>query len=118
MNSRIMTKRSKPRLGILAIFCSLLFLTACTSAIAPVADNHRDHALTAFLDEATINAVQRFQQTPWGDAITLQAGERYYAASGRICRRLLLHQETDGQGQVALACKSTQGWESVRALTR
>lgn len=113
-------QHDRSRWLVAALLGALWVLSGCAgmaSSDSPMAA--ADPAqLTTFLNEAASGAEREFDQTPWGEAITLRAGERYFAASGRTCRRLLIQQQTDLGARPALACETTDGWESVRALTR
>ena len=73
--------------------------------------------LAGFLADATQGEQARFGTTLWGDDAVLRAGERYYAASGRVCRAFQVRAESDAASQAALACRTPTGWERVETLT-
>ena len=73
--------------------------------------------LAGFLADATRGEQAGFGVTPWGNDTVLRAGERYYAASGRICRALQVRDESDSALQAALACRTQTGWERVDSLS-
>ena len=73
-------------------------------------------SLTAFLDEATQGDQARFDETPWGQDALLRVGERYYAASGRVCRRLQRRNDRGAFTEAALACRTDSGWVAAEPL--
>ena len=87
--------------------------TASPSADPAPVINER---LAGFLADATRGEQARFGTTPWGDDTVLHAGERYYAASGRICRAFEVKGASDSAPRSALACRTHSGWERVEAM--
>ena len=74
-------------------------------------------SLSQFMENAnTGQSVNAGADSPWGSA-RIEAGRRYYAASGRICRELIV--ERPGyRGVPGVACRvSPNEWVNVRAIT-
>lgn len=73
-------------------------------------------SLADFLDEATRGEQARFDETPWGADALIRVGARYYAASGRVCRRIQMRDERGAFTEAALACRAGSDWEAAEPL--
>ncbi|WP_445000698.1 DVU3141 family protein [Halomonas mongoliensis] len=76
-----------------------------------------DDNLSGFLAQAPAGAVLSLAQSPWGNQVEVIAEETYLAASGRECRRLQVMRTDASQVTHALACATSQGWETRRLIT-
>lgn len=72
--------------------------------------------LNGFLAQAPDGAILNLATSPWGNQVEVTAGDTYFAASGRECRKLRVDKAAQGETR-ALACKTPQGWESRRLIT-
>jgi hypothetical protein len=70
-----------------------------------------------FLANAASADTLRLVQSPWGEGITVTALAHYRAASGRLCRRLVIT-PPQGEAQAALACQVDHAWQWVRPITQ
>ncbi|MBT8420634.1 MAG: hypothetical protein KJO08_07205 [Gammaproteobacteria bacterium] len=74
--------------------------------------------LSSFLKNALSQSKVRFENTPWGDKVTIRAGRLYFAASDRICRKLFVLPDGGSNTSSAIACETPEGaWVPVRAVT-
>lgn len=95
----------------------LIYGCASTQVSTPNMDAEKHTQLNEFLDQASPNASLEVAESPWGSNVILQASPTYFAASGRKCRDLLIH---DGPAtRPGLVCRTTTGqWEAVRPIAR
>ncbi len=75
-----------------------------------------DENASDFLSQSPGGAVTTLAESPWGRDVEVVADEPYHAASGRKCRRLSVVSASTGPQQ-AVACETTQGWETQRLVT-
>ena len=75
-----------------------------------------DDNLSGFLAQAPAGAVMSLAESPWGANADVIADEPYFAASGRECRQLQIISGGDSARQ-AVACETSNGWESRRLVT-
>lgn len=108
-----------PSLRLLRVAVPALWLLGgCAStALQPPEPAAALDPLHQFLDTASADSVLESVNTPWGSGITLQVAPPYFAASGRECRDLLIH---DGSiTRPGLTCRNSSGhWEAVRPIAR
>ncbi|GAA3712616.1 hypothetical protein GCM10022421_19910 [Oceanisphaera sediminis] len=73
--------------------------------------------LNQYLSSATANAAV-LASSPWGPKVQIMAGQPYFAASGRTCRKLQVSQP-NGNTQHQIACKADTGnWTLTRPVTQ
>jgi len=83
-----------------------------------VSESVQEERVSAFLASAAPSDVSEFASTPWGENVIVQAGERYFSASGRYCRKLTVFNNS-GNESLQLACEIHRGsWEPVRLVTQ
>lgn len=70
-----------------------------------------------FLSDAAPGETRAFDASPWGSPATITAEAPYFAASGRHCRPLAIESPSMNHAP-GLACRSNNGWEWVRPVTR
>lgn len=70
--------------------------------------------LQEFLDGSAGRASLVLAQSPWGHEVEVTAEPGYFAASGRVCRHLVI---AGGHTPRALACRTAEGWRAQRAVT-
>lgn len=75
-----------------------------------------DENLNGFLAQAPAGAVISLAESPWGENVEVIADEGYFSASGRECRKLQIMSGSDSVRQ-AVACETSDGWESRRLVT-
>ena len=91
---------------------------AANSESEMVAVSVQEEKVSAFLASAAPSDVSEFASTPWGENVLVQAGERYFSASGRYCRNLTVFNNS-GNESLQLACEIHRGsWEPVRLVTQ
>jgi len=91
---------------------------AANSESEMVSESVQEERVSAFLASAAPSDVSEFASTPWGENVLVQAGERYFSASGRYCRKLTVFSNS-GNESSELACEIRQGsWEPVRLVTQ
>jgi len=108
---------------------TLLFLLTVSALVSgcgawPVVSEHRapdavpEHFPDAFqsmLSLAPAGSSAHLERSPWGREVGVLLHEPYYAASGRICRGVMV--SSDGMRRPALVCERRDGnWEPVRLL--
>lgn len=62
--------------------------------------------VSSFLDSAAPGSVIAVPTSPWGSNVEVVAHERYFAASGRICRELTVSNQRDLPSK-ELACRTS-----------
>ncbi|WP_156961893.1 DVU3141 family protein [Cobetia amphilecti] len=79
--------------------------------------------VSSFLDSAAPGSVIAVPTSPWGSNVEVVAHERYFAASGRICRELTVSNQRDLPGK-ELACRTSNDgkagegtWVTQRLVT-
>ena len=83
-----------------------------------VSESVQEKRVSAFLASAAASDVAEFVSTPWGENVLVQAGELYFSASGRYCRKLTVLNNS-GNESLQLACEIRPGsWEPVRLVTQ
>lgn len=71
--------------------------------------------LSTFLAHAPAGATKAYQESAWGENVVIVAGDIYSAASGAVCRKLLV--ERDSALEPGLSCsKDGESWFKARAL--
>ena len=92
--------------------------TQSSSAEKLVTASVLEDKISIFLTSAAPLSISEFASTPWGKDVLLQAGESYFSASGRNCRKLTVL-DIGGNESLQLACEIRGGsWESVRLVTQ
>ncbi|NVN56275.1 hypothetical protein FLM52_10805 [bacterium Scap17] len=79
--------------------------------------------VSSFLDSASPGGVIAVPTSPWGSNVEVVAHERYFAASGRICRELTVSNNRDLPSK-ELACRTSNDgkagegtWVTQRLVT-
>ncbi len=79
--------------------------------------------VSSFLDSAAPGSVVAVPTSPWGSNVEVVAHERYFAASGRICRELTVSNQRD-LPKKELACRTSNDgkagegtWVTQRLVT-
>ena len=79
--------------------------------------------VSSFLDSAAPGSVIAVATSPWGSNVEVVAHERYFAASGRICRELTVSNQRDLPSK-ELACRTSNDgkagegtWVTQRLVT-
>jgi len=74
------------------------------------------NAVGQLLEQEPTGSRFRISQSPWGtDVVIAMQADRYAAASGRTCRRILI--DPDGLPRLGLACRLEDGtWVESRVL--
>ena len=79
--------------------------------------------VSSFLDSAAPGSVIAVPTSPWGSNVEAVAHERYFAASGRICRELTVSNQRDLPSK-ELACRTSNDgkagegtWVTQRLVT-
>lgn len=124
--SRLNTMKQPPRVSVSLglsgyLAAGVLLLAGCQSIPTKAPGDTRQNVLTAeissFLSDAAVGEQRRFEASPWGAPVTITAEQAYFAASGRPCRPLAITSSSLDQAP-GLACRSNNGWEWVRPITR
>lgn len=110
-----------PKQALLSLLI-VISLSACAVAPgsypAPGAPSQMQlpSAFRHFLTHAPAGTSAFLPESPWGTSVTVYAGQAYFAASGRRCRKLtIVH--TAGMRRPGLVCRLPNGgWEEVRAF--
>jgi hypothetical protein len=70
-----------------------------------------------FLDGATEQSTQAFDESPWGKQAEVTVQQHYFAGSGRPCVRLKVS-TAQARSETAIACHQNDQWVSVRPVTQ
>ncbi|SHM04229.1 DVU3141 family protein [Vreelandella subglaciescola] len=73
--------------------------------------------LNGFLDQTPGNSAVTAATSPWGNNVEVVAEARYFAASGRECRKLRIVTASQ-QTRQALVCRGPNGWVEQRLVTQ
>lgn len=73
--------------------------------------------LNGFLDQSPGNSAVTAAQSPWGRNAEVVAEARYFAASGRECRKLRIVTASQ-QTRRALVCRGDNSWVEQRLVTQ
>lgn len=77
----------------------------------------QNDTLNGFLDQTPGNSAVTAAQSPWGNNVEVVAEARYFAASGRECRKLRIVTPSQ-QTRQALVCRGPNGWSEQRLVTQ
>ncbi|MBF7051778.1 hypothetical protein IOC61_00340 [Halomonas sp. KAO] len=75
-----------------------------------------DANLSGFLEQAPPGAVTELPQSPWGPNAMVHVEAPYFAASGRVCRKMRI-ETPRGRITPRVACESVGAWEAKRLVT-
>jgi len=103
-------------IGFAVTGCSSQMSSYKAKAPATPPANLLSEDIAAFLQSTEAGSRQAFDQSPWGEQVTVVADESYASATGSECRPLtILKPDSDSR---ALACsKNGADWYSVRVLS-
>lgn len=78
-----------------------------------------DANLNGFLAQSNLGETLQLERSPWGNNVNIKADAPYYAASGRVCRKLTVQQIGRNDDQGAIACETATGdWMVHRQVTK
>ncbi len=74
--------------------------------------------VAAFLTNAEAGVQAHFVTTPWGEGVRMTVEAAYDAASGRVCRQVVLQGAEAASGLWVFCQRDAEQWDKVRPVIR
>lgn len=113
-----------------SVLAAGVLLAGCAQAPYDASDRERGYVLShdgarpienatlnGFLDQTPGNSAVTASTSPWGNNVEVVAESRYFAASGRECRKLRIVTPSRETRKV-LVCRTDNGWVEQRLVTQ
>lgn len=110
------------------ILFGVLFLSGCaqmsTQTTTPSAATFHapqtllTHHVSEQLSQQSGYLLIRADDTQWGNNIEFDVSPVYFAASGRVCREMLITQEGSSRHEQVIACQYGHDWGVTRNVTQ